>query len=110
MIRSDAPALLFIEPQGSPTEEAVDDAYTQAVVAALFSSEAGIWSGGVFIPGSGWRGFHVCKCGTQGTGNDYQLPGGMITNALAAHYLSYHRSEVPESELEKVRQLPTFTG
>ena len=30
----------------------------------------------------------------------------VYTNSLCAHYLAYHRSEVPEADLEKVSKLP----
>jgi hypothetical protein len=55
-----------------------------------------------FTHGSSWMGKHMCICGELSDANDYLLPNGMCTNILAAHYLKWHRAEVPQSELDKV--------
>jgi hypothetical protein len=51
-----------------------------------------------------YRGWHECSgkdCGLRSSTSDLLLPNGMITNTLALHYLEYHRSEMPWSELYK---------
>lgn len=62
----------------------------------------------VFTPGIYTMGHHECVCGATSTGYDILLDDGksqIITNMLALHYLVYHRSEVPESELTKIGNL-----
>jgi hypothetical protein len=100
--------LLFIEPKGSPTTEPCIDHYTRKVTAAIHAcKEEGVLTlSGEFFPNVLTKGFHVCGCGNAASGNhDYKLPGGLITNSLAMHYLAYHRDEVPESELVKIEGL-----
>jgi len=50
-------------------------------------------------------GFHQCICGAKSDSRDWILPTGQKTNSLAVHYLEYHRDEVPDEELEKIRKL-----
>ncbi|HEX8564138.1 MAG TPA: hypothetical protein VF648_00620 [Pyrinomonadaceae bacterium] len=51
------------------------------------------------------KGFHLCMCGAMSDNQIHFLPNGQETNSLTVHYLEFHRAEIPESELEKVRQL-----
>lgn len=49
-----------------------------------------------------YRGFHVCKCGAISDNRDWYTPSGRITNSLLVHYVQMHRSEVPQSEIDKL--------
>ena len=49
------------------------------------------------------RGVHSCACHVNSANYDFELAEGMYTNTLAAHYMLYHRSEVPAQEIEKVK-------
>lgn len=88
--------VLYIQPgRYTSAEPAIDD-LTRKMTAAYRAAESN---------GACWRGFHVCACGVNSTNTDYVLPGGQQTNSLCVHYLAFHRSEVPESELAKVAAL-----
>lgn len=50
-----------------------------------------------------YKGIHVCSCGQCSDNRDHFLPSGRITNSLAVHYMRHHREEVPESELQKLK-------
>ena len=54
--------------------------------------------------GAMYRGWHTCICG-QASGSADLIVGPYITNSLAGHYLVWHRGEVPESEIDKLRRL-----
>jgi len=89
--------LLMIEPTQPPSMEPVDDLYTQKMRRLLdASTDGGRW----------YKGVHTCSCGETSTCHDHFLPGGIITNSLAVHYLERHRDEVPPSELAKLDALP----
>ncbi len=88
--------LLYMEPQQSASEEPVLDEVTQKMTAAFRLAEPSEY---------GYRGFHQCICGACGTNYDYQLRNGEWTNSLCVHYLAYHREEVPQSQLDKVKML-----
>ena len=102
--------LLFIEPRGPKSDKPVVDNLTKRMAAALQRADRGTWrpATGGFMRAS-WRGIHLCTgayCGEESASQDFQLQDGQVTNSLCVHYLMWHRDEVPESELEKVRQLP----
>lgn len=88
--------LLFIEPSADTSPEPVIDDVTKRLAAALARGEK---------HGPEWRGVHRCKCGAHSTNVNYKLPNGMITNSLAVHYVAWHRSDVPASELNKIMAL-----
>ena len=101
--------LLFIEPNGHASADPVIDSLTRRMTAALNGSTGGTSDGGgIFHPGGGWRGVHTCVCGVNSWNQDFQLEDGTVTNSLCVHYLAHHRDEVPESELAKVRALPSY--
>jgi hypothetical protein len=101
--------LLFIEPQGPASAEPVIDELTKRMAAALNDSVGGTGDTQAnFRPGGGWRGWHDCVCGAASSNKNYLLSDGQVTNYLCVHYLAYHRGEVPESELRKVRDLPGY--
>jgi hypothetical protein len=102
--------LLFIEPTQPASKEPVIDGLTRRMTAALNGSVGGTNDGwqGAFRPGGGWRGVHTCVCGVNSSNRNFQLEDGTITNSLCIHYLAHHRDEIPKSELDKVRSLPSY--
>jgi hypothetical protein len=86
--------LLMIEPQSRLKEPAVNDAYTAKMEMLMEKA----------THGPPYKGFHFCACGEHSTNYNFFI-GNYTTNSLAAHYLRYHRSEVPASEIEKLRKL-----
>lgn len=97
-VREGTVGLLFVEPQGPPSEEPVVDSLTRRMAAAL---------GRASFPGNGmaYRGVHRCSCGATSGNRDLYVDGRFSTNSLAAHYLAWHRNEVPHAELAKVASL-----
>jgi hypothetical protein len=95
MIKLDAQHLLFIHPSGETTPEPVVDALT-AKMQELFAKARRVAT---------YRGRHTCACGQHSDSSDWQLASGHITNSLAIHYVAWHRPDVPESELEKLRAI-----
>ena len=51
------------------------------------------------------KGVHQCICGEKSGSKDYEILPGVYTNSLAPHYLRFHRSQVPEKELMKIKML-----
>lgn len=100
--------ILYIEPSATVSRWPVVDELTKIMASALNASVSGIWRGSKFFPEDGWRGFHVCNCGARSTSYDYELPGGEVTNWLAVHYLAWHREEVEEDQLARVRALEPY--
>lgn len=86
--------LLMIEPNDKVKELEVNDAYTAKMEMLIKKA----------TEGPAYKGFHVCACGERSTNYDLKI-GKYTANSLAAHYLRYHRSEVPASEIEKLRKL-----
>jgi len=87
-------SLLMIEPTDRLKEPAVNDAYTAKMEMLLKKATEGPF----------YKGFHICACGERSTNYDLYI-GKYTTNSLAVHYLRPHRSEVPASEIEKLRKL-----
>jgi hypothetical protein len=94
MILFDNNHLLFIEPTSGPSESPVYDELTFQVAHLL--DQAAVQES--------YFGHHTCSCGACSDGNDWQIPSGQVTNSLAAHYLAYHRQEIPKDEIAKVRR------
>jgi len=46
-----------------------------------------------------------CYCGEQGQLCDYKISEDIFISNLASHYLRWHRDEIPEIELNKIRNL-----
>jgi hypothetical protein len=61
-----------------------------------------------FTEGNYFRGWHQTECGERSSNFDYLLENGMITNSLAPFYLRWYRYSIPESEMNKVKQLIEF--
>ncbi len=53
----------------------------------------------------GYRGFHTCACGALSDNKDHWVGDGLLTNSLCIHYLAFHRDDIPQEELDKVRAL-----
>lgn len=96
MIISDNNHILFIEPTQPASVEGIQDELTAKMKTAMLNATK---------PEYHYKGVHFCVCGAISDNNDYFLPNGQKTNSLAVHYLEFHRAEIPESELAKVRQL-----
>lgn len=86
----DPEGLMMIEPKG-PQERPVFDHYTDLAESALKRAKRG----------ARYKGFHTCVCGVR-SGSDALTVAGMVTNSLLVHYVRDHRSEVPQSELDKL--------
>jgi hypothetical protein len=89
-------SLLFITPKRGKSAEPVRDEITLAVEKAFNASKP---------CGPYWKGTHECRCGARSANHDFRLPNGWITNSLAVHYVEWHRNELPEQELRKLRIL-----
>ncbi len=100
--------LLYIHPDNPKTDEPLNDDITTSMEKIL-NEAISAKRGGIlnkdnnFVPGFATMGVHFCQCGAQSSNKEYQLFNGMTTNTLCVHYLQYHRVDVPESEMDKVR-------
>ena len=102
--------LLFVEPRKLPGREPLIDDLTKKMTAALNKCEKGTWipeGDPQFRAGDSWKGFHLCVCRAVSSAQDlFYRKQNIATNSLCVHYLAFHRDEIPESELDKVRALP----
>lgn len=87
--------LLMIEPSFPASEEEVRDEIVFKLEAALQHAERPM----------AFMGKHKCICGKE-SDCYFWLLYGYETNSLALHYLLDHRSEVPETEIFKILDLP----
>lgn len=92
---NDSRFLLQIEPTRAASGRPLVDDYTRAMASLLNGAKNG----------SGWRGWHTCKCGANSGCCDLVLSDGSTTNSLAVHYLAKHRAEVPQAQLARVLAL-----
>lgn len=98
MINTDNKYIMMIEPKSKKKEAPIDDNYTLAANSLLNKASSGAF----------YKGWHTCACGEHSGSCDLKV-GGKITNSLLVHYVREHRSEVPESELIKIKKLaPKF--
>ena len=88
--------LLFVVPRKPASSWPVLDELTRKMTAALRLADPDPFD---------YEGVHECICGTSSTHYDYFLQDGQMTNSLCIHYLAYHREEVPDMQLTRVRQL-----
>ena len=95
----DPSGILMIEPSSKVSATPVIDELTRKMAAALRGAERGMSS----------NGFHICACGARSGDTELLVQDRegrkYPTNALAVHYLAFHRSEVPSADLERVRGL-----
>ena len=90
----DPTRLLFIEPfDRSP--EPIIDSLTRKITASLKKAKRG----------DCWMGSHMDVCGCRSSSCDQILPNGEITNSLAIHYVAFHRSSIPQEQLDKIEAL-----
>lgn len=96
-----AGGLLYVRPErwNIPEHPIIDD-LTMRVAAILKHA----------TPGGrehSYHGSHMCVCGAVSKSFDYLISWpplqGMLTNSLCVHYVAFHRDEVPEIEIERVR-------
>lgn len=94
----DPKGILMVEPSGSTSSSPLIDEVTRKMTAA--------WRKRLDSQ-HGYRGFHMCRCGASSDSRDHWVGEGegLLTNSLAIHYLAFHRSDISESELSKVRRL-----
>lgn len=105
--------LLYIEPKNECSSYPIDDELTNIMMNEFFNAVRGTWhhKSNTFRINNRWKGIHTSSCGARSTNRDYKLSNGMITNSLCIHYLRWHRDEIPESELDKVRSMiPDITN
>ncbi len=91
--------LMFIEPK-SPHCESIDDELTSLTWDFMSKCKP---NNKKF-----YKGFHTCACGITSDNRDWYTPNGTKTNSLLVHYVRSHRSEVPQTEIDKlVREIET---
>jgi hypothetical protein len=87
--------LMFVEPSEKISAAPIIDELTRKMTAAYRAAQ---------IPNIAYRGWHRCNCGANSSNKNYHL-GNYVTNSLCIHYLAYHRDEIPQLELDKVKAL-----
>jgi hypothetical protein len=103
--------LLFIEPKNGKSVLPVNDAETLFMEKLLTDAtndnlKSGVvMPNGIFVRGLSTKGLHQCVCGEYSHSRDYEIYDGIHTNSLATHYLRWHRGEIPETELDKIKFL-----
>lgn len=102
--------LLFIEPVNIKSEIPVDDELTLTMERLLEKplNTGVIWENGKFLENYSTKGLHQCCCGEKSRSYDFEIYPKTYTNSLATHYLRWHREEVPEKELDKVKKLCSY--
>ena len=84
----------MIEPKLEKSKSPINDELTTKMKLLLKKGRSGVM----------YKGWHECICGERSGNCDIHV-GKYITNSLAAHYLEYHREEIPESEIVKISEL-----
>ena len=100
--------LLFIEPESPAAARPVIDDLTMRMCMALRWSTKGLLIKGRLVPGGAYRGVHDCICGVSSDNHDYLVMGNRtdeVTHSLAAHYLAYHRDDVSQFQIDKLRRV-----
>ena len=95
MIKLDNNHLLMIEPRKDKAMEPINDNLADKMIILLYRAKKQYPT----------RGFHQCICGAISDNCEHVLPNGIITNSLAAHYLQWHRDEIPQSEIDKLLKI-----
>jgi len=109
-----ANVILFIEPENKKAEVPIIDDLTRKIAYALSIADGmyGVHgvnpaSGTASVIPYGFFGWHDCICGAKSASYDSEIVRGQLyTNSLAAHYVAYHRDEVPAEDLERIAKLP----
>ena len=96
----DMTAILMVEPTGLVSTEPVVDELTRKMAAAWRNRRNA---------DRGYRGWHTCSCGAHSSNRDHWVMTAdgreLLTNSLCVHYLAYHRDDISDEELSKVRSL-----
>lgn len=107
--------LLYIEPNSKyKSEIPVNDELTGIMTLALSEAQFGcsnynrVNAKETFMGKYGYKGIHITDCGKCSDNYDYLLKNGMITNSLCVFYLQYYREVIPQSELDKVKNLLNY--
>jgi len=103
MINLDDKNLMMIEPK-DPNLKRVEDELTRA-------SRKLVWE--IQPSEHSFRGFHMCVCGARSNNRDHYIKFENIifeTNSLLVHYVEYHRSEIPETEMKKLISVLKYYG
>jgi hypothetical protein len=105
-------ALLYIETSGNPTANPIYDELFENLQMLLRKAEYGSFyyteknpDRFDFSIGGAWRGVHITKCGKCAGNKDYLIGKQTATNLLAPYYVSHYRSEIPNSEWLKLKNL-----
>jgi len=95
--------LLMIVPSARTSPEPLIDELTRKMTAAWRNRDSSDYA---------YMGVHVCGCHARSDNKDHwvRCPSPNqefhLTNSLCIHYLAFHRADVPQTELDKVRRLP----
>lgn len=106
---SSVTTLLYNNPENKPSEKSTIDIYTLVLALNMAKFKAkGVVIGNSFEEGYSTKGFHFCtgdECDARSACYDILLPNGFATNTLALHYVMYHRAEVPQEDLDKIKKM-----
>ena len=87
-------AILMIEPANKPSlTPVIDDLTLKCVYIVRHATDR-----------RKYRGFHKCSCGARSS-NERLVFDNKLTNSLCAHYMAYHRGEVPQEEIDYINSL-----
>lgn len=106
--------LLYIHPKLNKSEFPTEDELTLGLEKLFNDHNSNIGNfyedTGKFTEEAGWLGTYTCFCGEESSSEDYLITPSYATNSLCIHYLKWHRNEVPEEELRKVREILDSSG
>jgi hypothetical protein len=93
--------MLMVEPSAKVSAEPLIDSLTRKMCRAWRVRRIGP---------NRYKGVHFCSCGANSDNGQHFVTDGSgqerETNSLAIHYLAFHRPDLLEEELAKVRSLP----
>lgn len=94
----DPQGILMVEPSGKMSSSPLIDELTRKMTAAWRKRRDSQ---------DCYRGIHMCRCGAMSDNRNHWVGEGkgLLTNSLAIHYLAFHRADISEDELSKVRHL-----
>lgn len=92
--------ILMIEPSSKASDTPVIDDLTRKMTTAWRQRRS---SGEEYY----YKGVHHCVCGAWSDNQDHWVGEGVgdLTNSLCVHYLAFHRDDISQDELDKVRAL-----
>jgi len=95
MIDLSEKCFMMIEPVSSKKEIEINDKISNLVEEIMKNTK---------IVGR-TKGWHTCNCGERSGSTILEIKINnkiYITNSLALHYVKYHRSEIPQAEIDKL--------